>query len=107
MDISKMSDQFFKDLGLGDLPEKEKEEKLKKLDDVYSKMLTLELASHLSDKELEEINNLSDKDISTYLEEKGIDVDALSQKIAFALRDNLMTEMAYLKGKIDSSTDNN
>lgn len=96
---------LFKELGLDTLPAEERAKIAESLADTMDAKLKAELLSMLSeDTELKSVEGLSDEDFFKYfVEKKGVDLDKLLAAIALESRQELLDDVAYIRGFIAGS----
>ncbi len=106
--MSNISENFYKELGLQDLPEDKKEELSERLETTFQKFFLLELANLLSDEDITHIESLDKpEEVESFLESKNIDHEQIGLAVSEQMRSFIKEQMTYLQGYIDGTIDKN
>ncbi len=93
--------KFFSDIGLDEISPEEKEKLFEKIFSNLENRILLRLRSIMSDEEVSEWEKLnSDEELDKFYKEKNIDIEAIAQEEAKNSREQLIENIAYIRGKI-------
>lgn len=101
-------EQFYKEIGIDNLPEDKKEEFSIKLEELFEKFFTLALADKLSQSEVDAIEKMKTaEEMASFLSDKGIDYQQIGLEVAAEIKGFIQEQMTYLQGYIDATIDKN
>ncbi len=93
---------IFDDLGIGDLPAEKQQGIFNQMNEVVEAAVVARISRMLTDEEAAEFEKLkTDDDKSKFLDEKGIDLQAISLEEAMRLREKLIADVNYAAGRIE------
>lgn len=102
MNKQELFDKFFYDIDLNEISNEAKE---KLFDQVFKNLenrLLVRISAILSDEDRAEWKKIeSDEALDKFYDEKGVDIESLSKEEALLAREQLIQNIAYIKGKME------